>query len=494
MTSDHELLQRYAQNQAELEFAELVHRYVDQVWGTARRITRDDHLARDVTQSVFIDLARKANRIPAHVPLAGWLHRAAFFAASKCVRANVRRLERERQTMELTPPDDPANAPDPGDQLLPLLDDGLDQLPDQDRIAVILRFFRKKSFADIGQTLGVSDDAAQKRVSRALAKLKTYIESQGKPLKATSMATLLTTAAGQLAPTGLAASIIPAAAAASVGTGTSLYLLNKLTITAMNLKTTLTIAAATAITVPLIIQHNALNQSRSELESLLQTNVALADLREAAMTQNHVLQQHDEMQQLESKLPELALLEAEAKRLGVEDLDEKRRLHAMLGSRREQLAQAQQRTERIQAEIAAEVLRDHTVNALKTIGMASRVWATDHDDTFPNRFIQMTNELAHHYTEGFGGNLHLENFEWVKHARPVSVNEPQYVLFREKQPRQLPNGTWERCYTHCDGSVITYRSDSPDFVAVEEKHHLVATDPTIPETLRHLPAYQKAIE
>src|SRR5439155_11060838 len=95
---DGELLRKYAREGAEEAFRELVARHLDLVWGTARRITGDGDLARDVAQSVFIDLARKACFISG--PLAPWLYKASVLAARKLIRTNLRRAERERLAME----------------------------------------------------------------------------------------------------------------------------------------------------------------------------------------------------------------------------------------------------------------------------------------------------------------------------------------------------------------------------------------------------------
>jgi len=96
------LIRRYGRDGDEAAFAELMTRHLPLVWGTARRITGDGELARDVAQSVFVDLARKARTLPEGTAVAGWLHRAACHAAGNLVRSNVRRVRRERLAMSLT--------------------------------------------------------------------------------------------------------------------------------------------------------------------------------------------------------------------------------------------------------------------------------------------------------------------------------------------------------------------------------------------------------
>jgi DNA-directed RNA polymerase specialized sigma24 family protein len=143
MNDDAELLQRYAATGAEGAFAELVRRHFDLTWAAARRITGDAELARDVAQTVFSDLARKARRLPRGTVLPGWLHRAACLAAWNVNRGNRRRAERERQAMELdTLHASPDPAPPDAARLLPQLDEALATLGHADRDAVVLRFPR----------------------------------------------------------------------------------------------------------------------------------------------------------------------------------------------------------------------------------------------------------------------------------------------------------------------------------------------------------------
>ena len=120
---DLQLLERWAQHGADEAFAELVQRHVSLVWGTARRITGDPDVARDVAQTVFSDLAHKASVLPPATFLPGWLHRATVHAARNCVRSNTRRQEREQRAMN-----QPDTTPDLAEAhavatLQPLLDD-----------------------------------------------------------------------------------------------------------------------------------------------------------------------------------------------------------------------------------------------------------------------------------------------------------------------------------------------------------------------------------
>src|SRR5207249_6514149 len=139
MTHDEQLLRQYAEEGCESAFAELVTRYIDLVYSVALRVVnRDAHLAQDVTQKVFIDLARKAHRLPRGVVLAGWLHRHTCYTAATAVRTERRRRTREHTAMEMRALDD--NTESSWERVAPFLDEALNELKSADRHALVLRF------------------------------------------------------------------------------------------------------------------------------------------------------------------------------------------------------------------------------------------------------------------------------------------------------------------------------------------------------------------
>jgi RNA polymerase sigma factor (sigma-70 family) len=226
--TDQQLLGEYAKDRSEAAFRELARRHVDLTYSVALRILRDPHLAQDVTQAVFVALAQNAAQLASHPVLSGWLHRATRNVAAQTVRSEVRRRAREQEaaTMNelLSPTAEPA-----WDQIAPQLDAALAELDDLDRDAVLLRYFEKKSAQEMGDILGVSAEAAQKRVSRAVEQLRGLFARRGVALSAGALALLLSSNAVQAAPAGLAATVSTAAtlagtAAASAATvaGTTL--------------------------------------------------------------------------------------------------------------------------------------------------------------------------------------------------------------------------------------------------------------------------------
>jgi len=212
------LLQAYADRRLEAAFNQLVHRHVDLVYSVALRIVRDPHLAEDVTQGVFIALARQAPELVARATLAGWLHRTAQNIAAQTVRTIERRRAREQEAFAMSEP--VSTSPDATwEQIEPHLDAALGELIEVDRDAVVLRYFHKKSAAEIAAILGVSDDAAQKRVRRAVEKLREVFAKNKITVGAGSLGILLSAHAVQAAPAGLAAKILAATSGPTVTAG-----------------------------------------------------------------------------------------------------------------------------------------------------------------------------------------------------------------------------------------------------------------------------------
>src|SRR5437016_9111130 len=205
MTDDGQLLQQYAGERSESAFGELVTRHIDLVYSVALRVAGGDRpLAEDVTQVVFMDLARKARGLPRDVLLAGWLYRHACYTAAKAVRTERRRKTREQTALAMRALDD--NTEPPWERIALHLDEGLNQLSASDRDAIVLRFLKRQDLRAVGAALGISEDAAQKRVSRALEKLRSILDRRGVALTATALASVLAAEAVTAAPAGLAVS------------------------------------------------------------------------------------------------------------------------------------------------------------------------------------------------------------------------------------------------------------------------------------------------
>ncbi len=216
--TDEQLLQTYATRRDEAAFALLVQRHLNLVFGTALRILGDRTAAEEVAQNVFISLARKATSIRTGTGLAGWLHRAAILEARLRQRTDLRRQSREDHAAQLGTTMPTPDSPDP----LPfeILDDALLELPEKDRRTLLLRYFENRPFREIAHALGIGEDAAQKRTSRALDALAGILRRRAATVTATLAAKTLEAAALTIAPAPLATSITSVALAAA-GTAAS---------------------------------------------------------------------------------------------------------------------------------------------------------------------------------------------------------------------------------------------------------------------------------
>jgi RNA polymerase sigma factor (sigma-70 family) len=213
MNDDFVLLQRFAETRSEDAFAELVRRHLGFVYQAARRrLGGDAHRAEEAALAVFADLARKAPSLTGRpVVLAAWLHKAAMHATARILRAEQRR-RRWETLFAATPMDDDAqNEAVDMARLRPVLDSALDELGERDRSAVMLRFFEQRAYAEIGERLALSEDAARRRVERALEKLRRGLARRGLASAASALGTALVAeagvGAGEMLPAGLAAKV-----------------------------------------------------------------------------------------------------------------------------------------------------------------------------------------------------------------------------------------------------------------------------------------------
>lgn len=195
------LLRRYVKSGSHAAFGDLVRRYGPMVFGAALRRTGQHTTAEDVTQIVFRDLALRAPALAEDNRLGAWLHRRAWMVASDLLRAERRRMGRERTAAaQLAAGEDPT----PWAEMAPILDESLGRLPRADRDALVLRFFEGRSLRDVGAILGLSADTTQKRISRALDRLRESFLRRGIKLSAALLnGVLLENARAVSAPAGL---------------------------------------------------------------------------------------------------------------------------------------------------------------------------------------------------------------------------------------------------------------------------------------------------
>jgi uncharacterized protein (TIGR03435 family) len=199
------LLREYSRSHSESAFASLVERHVNIVHSVALRQVHDPHLAEDVTQAVFIILARKAGTLGDHTILSGWLCRVTRYVSFRALRGEWRRQQREQEAyMQST-----LNKPPSENwmQIAPLLDGAMERLGRKDHDALVLRFFENKNFAEVGAALGASEDNARMRVNRALEKLRKFFTKRGIVSTTAILSGAISANSVQVAPVGLAKTI-----------------------------------------------------------------------------------------------------------------------------------------------------------------------------------------------------------------------------------------------------------------------------------------------
>ena len=307
--NDQFLLRGYARDRCEASFSELVHRHVDLVHSTALRILRDPSLAEEVSQRVFLALAHHSAKLQERASITGWLHETARNLAINTVRGEERRRQRESRCIETA-----MNHPDSNDaqelweQIAPRLDEALAQLNTIERDVLLWRYFERRTAEQIGGRLGLTSEAAQKRVARALERLRGILAERGLSSPAAILDGLLTTYAVQSAPAGLAAAAITAASGASAAFPAT----STIQILMASTKAKVSVAAllAVSVTTPLVLQYQANARLREQVASLRAERPAPPPAQPAmAVTDADELErlrgEHNELLRLRSQVAQL---------------------------------------------------------------------------------------------------------------------------------------------------------------------------------------------
>jgi len=282
MPPDRDLLRQFAAHRDEAAFTELVRRHADFVYSVAVRVTCNGALAQDVTQTVFTTIVRQAAKLQHYETLLGWLHTTTRHLAINAVRGEARRRVREQ---EATAMQNISSAPETNwTEIGPLLDEAVGQLREQDREAVLLRFFKNLSHQEVGAALGLGEDAARKRVDRALEKLREHFARRGVTTSSALLSSAIIENSVQAAPIGLATRITgPSLVAAAEITTSGLFL----KFLFMSTKTKL-LAAALILVVAVIVTLNwphAIQSASSSPLAATETSTALQPSKLPATTE-----------------------------------------------------------------------------------------------------------------------------------------------------------------------------------------------------------------
>jgi RNA polymerase sigma factor (sigma-70 family) len=211
---DSVLLKEYVEHGSEEAFATLVARHVNKVYSIALRHTRNAHQAEEITQAVFVMLAKKSRQLGKRVILSGWLCRTAQLSAVTFVRSEIRRTRREQEAHMQNSLNERESEVWP--QIAPVLDSAMAGLSEADHDAVALRFFDGKSMKEIGAALGASEDAVKMRVNRAVEKLRIFFTRRGIVCSAAALTAAISANSVHAAPIGLAVTISTVAAHAGI--------------------------------------------------------------------------------------------------------------------------------------------------------------------------------------------------------------------------------------------------------------------------------------
>jgi RNA polymerase sigma factor (sigma-70 family) len=469
MNDDGELLRRYVVNGSEAAFRELVERYLNLVYSAAvRQLSGDTHQAEDITQMVFTDLARKAGRLLGHSSLAGWLYTSVGLAVKTVRRTTERREQREKAAMHMM---ESAQKPEMDvDRLTLILDEGMHSLREGDRHAILLRFFQEKNFAAVGDSLGLNESAARKRVERALEKLRRFFERRGIAISGVALGEMLASEGVSAAPTGLAA-IVAKSSVAAAATGTS-FVFSFLKF--MNLSKGM--IAGTVITAGLTTGVLWQSQANSRLK---QENTVLREQRARSVRQNEPAENPTNAPMVLSHDERMELL----------------RLRGEVGLLKRQIANAAEARSRetVKKEVKPVVnWQDRPENQESIAKMRhAKVWmmalfryARKNDGQFPNDFGQaeefLTVSIQSNLNEGEAApdtavfQEATNRFEIVYHG---SLNElsdwAKIMVIREKEPWLSPDGGWARTYAFADGHSEIHRAEDGNFERWEQQHRAV---------------------
>jgi len=220
---DTALLRLYVDRQSDEAFAALVGRHLNLVYSVAFRQVGNPHHAEEVTQAVFIILSKKAAQLRHQKALSSWLFQTTRLTAHNFVRSEMRRHRREQEAHVQSVLEQSGN--DIWQRIAPLLDTAVARLSEQDRRAIVLRFYEGRNFREVAAAMEASEDAVEKRVSRSLEKLRSYFTRRGVVLSAGVLATAMAANSVQAAPATLALSITAGAAKGATVSGSTLTLI-----------------------------------------------------------------------------------------------------------------------------------------------------------------------------------------------------------------------------------------------------------------------------
>lgn len=455
MSETSQLLADYAENGSETAFRELVSRYISFVYSSALRLVGGDaHLAEDVCQNVFVDLARNAKKLSRETMLGGWLHRDTCFVAGKLLRTERRRAAREREAAFMNSTQDHSEANLRA--VAPVLDEAINTLDADDRAAILARFFEQKDFRAIGAALGSNEDAARMRVNRALQKLHLTLKRQGISMSAAALGTALTAEAVSAAPAGLAIKVASAAFATSITTGAATTAIKIMAIT----KTHAAIIGAVvtiAVTTPLFLMHEAKIKSDAELQ-LARSHKQLASLADDNASLSNSLA--DANASMDRQTRELLRMRSAGR------ANDKK---ATAAAYRSQSASPQTAAPQPTPNDNQEPAWAGRAHDSRNIATMLIMHANEHNGQLPQN-VEDLGKFADTY-QLTGTN----QFEIVYHGSMNDIKDPaNTIIVRESQPLPTADNQWAKVYGFADGHSELHTEPNGHFESYEKEHGLAA--------------------
>jgi RNA polymerase sigma factor (sigma-70 family) len=411
-----------------------------------------------VAQSVFTDFARKAGTLPRKLLLGGWLYKHTCFMAANAVRKERRRQTREKQAFEMNPANDES---DPiWSRVGPILDEAMGRLGAGDRNALVLRFFEQKSFKMVGGALGISEEAARKRVDRALDKLRGFFAQRGLSFSAAVLSSALDSHAAAAAPAGLASVVASAALMETAKGGAAvlswIQLVKIMTIT----KAKIAVAAIVAgLTAAVILQSRENSRLQRENQALRQQGAQSDEIR-------------SESERLSKASP------TAAPELNQNQFRELMRLRGEVGVLKDQLTR-----DKMTAKPKVDVPKASTpedpveqqrqiviakMNFTKQMMLAFLMYSNDHQAACPTNFDQAA---AYWPTDGVDTNISANQFQVLFQGNFNQITNPaQTIVVGEVEPTPGPDGGWLKAYGFADGHSEIHQAQDGDFAPWETQH------------------------
>ncbi len=457
------LLREYVRDGSEEACATLVSRHVNKVYSFALRHARNPHQAEEITQAVFVILARKAARLKKQVILSGWLYHTARLSALTFVRSEIRRAHREKEAqLESQNQDTDSRV---WADIAPLLDDAISRLNENDRHAIVLRFFDGKSMSEVGSNLGLGEAAAKMRVSRAVEKLRVFFFRRGIAHSGAALAAAISAHSVHASPPALAKSIAATAAAGGAAAGGTATIV-KGVLTAMawtKIKTAIAGAIVIgSIVTPILVQQQAnarIFRAQAELDS---QRAQLADMRANRdrldrLTQSIAVSQKqtDDLQRLRTETAALREHAKEIPKLKEEYHD----LKAKLG-------QDQPMTPEAMKEQAIA-----TMSAGRSWMIGCLAYAESHNGQFPTNFAQAASDVSEQ--SKFGANP-AGQYDIVFQGSTSALEKPSDVIaFQGAEPWSVTTDgqeRWAKAYVFADGHAEIQSQTQSDFSDFEQLH------------------------